>query len=314
MTPGFVFERAPFASAHASTLALTPAGLVAAWFAGPHEGHAEVAIWLAREAEGRWLEPAPVAIGIDRTGRRLPCWNPVLWQARAGGPLLLFYKVGPSPRAWWGMLTRSGDHGRTWSPPERLPDRILGPVKNKPVELPDGTLLCPSSTEHRGWRCHLERTPDLGRTWERLPALKAPWRFGAIQPGILVWPDDRLQLLCRSRHGVLAEAWSGDAGRSWTRLRPTGLPNPDSGIDALVLEDGRGLLVYNDARTARTPLRLALSEDGRRWQPALVLEDGPGEFSYPAVIQGRDRRLHISWTWNRRRIRYLSLTPDQLQA
>jgi predicted neuraminidase len=81
-----------------------------------------------------------------------------------------------------------------------------------------------------------------------------------------------------------------------------------------VLEDGRGLLVYNDAQTARTPLRLALSEDGRRWQPARVLEDGPGEFSYPAVIQGRDRRLHISWTWNRRRIRYLSLTPDQLQA
>jgi predicted neuraminidase len=98
MMPGFVFERAPFASAHASTLALTPAGLVAAWFAGPHEGRAEVAIWLAREADGRWQEPAPVAIGIDRTGRRQPSWNPVLWQARAGGPLLLFYKVGPSPR------------------------------------------------------------------------------------------------------------------------------------------------------------------------------------------------------------------------
>jgi predicted neuraminidase len=312
MTPGFIFERAPFASAHAPTIAETPAGLVAAWFAGPHEGHPEVGVWIAREVDGRWHEPAAVAIGVDRTGRRQPAWNPVLWQARAGGPLLLFYKVGPSPRAWWGMLTRSSDHGLSWSPPARLPDGILGPIKNKPVQLAGGVLLCPSSTEDRGWRCHLERTPDLGRTWERLPAVRAPWHFGAIQPSILVWPDGRLQLLCRSRHGVIAEAWSSDGAGTWTRLRRTELPNPDSGIDALVLDDRRALLVYNDARAARTPLRLALSPDGRRWQPARVLEDGPGEFSYPAVIQGQDRRIHITYTWNRRRIRYLALTPDEL--
>jgi predicted neuraminidase len=312
MTPCFIFERAPFASAHASTITATPAGLVAAWFGGPQEGHAEVAIWLAREADGGWQEPAAVAIGTDATGRRLPCWNPVLWQARAGGPLLLFYKVGPSPRAWWGMLTRSADDGRSWSPPERLPEGILGPIKNKPVELADGGLLCPSSTEDRGWRCHLERTPDRGRTWERLPDLRAPWRFGAIQPSVLAWPDGRLQLLCRSRHGAIAEAWSSDGGGTWTRLRPTGLPNPDSGIDALVLKDGRALLVYNDARAARTPLDLALSDDGRRWRHARVLENGPGEYSYPAVIQGPDGRIHITWTWNRRRIRYRSFAPDEL--
>jgi predicted neuraminidase len=314
MMSAFVFEHAPFASAHASTIAETPVGLVAAWFGGPHEGDPEVAIWLARSVNARWGESAVVARGVDRAGRPQPCWNPVLWQAPAGGPLLLFYKVGASPRAWWGMLTRSSDHGRSWSPPERLPDRILGPIKNKPVALADGVLLCPSSTEHRGWRCHLERSSDLGRTWERLPALRAPWRFGAIQPSILVWPHGRLQLLCRSRHGVLAEAWSDDQGTSWTRLRPTELPNPDSAIDALVLEDGRALLVYNDTRAARTPLSLALSDDGRRWQNARVLEDGPGEYSYPAVIQGQDRRIHITWTWNRRRIRCLSLMPGELQA
>ena len=314
MTRGFIFERAPFASAHASTIALTPAGLVAAWFGGPQEGDPEVAIWLARELDGRWQAPVEVAIGIDPAGRRQPSWNPVLWQTRAGGPLLLFYKVGPSPRAWWGMLTRSSDHGRSWSPPERLPDGILGPIKNKPVELGGGLLLCPSSIEDRGWRCHLERTPDLGRTWERLPALAARWRFGAIQPSILAWPDGRLQLLCRSRHQTIAEAWSTDGGSSWTRLRPTGLPNPDSGIDALVLADGRALLAYNHARAARTPLNLALSDDGLRWQPGRVLEDGPGEYSYPAVIQGPDGRIHITYTWKRRRICYLSLTPDELQA
>ena len=282
-----------------------------AWFGGPHEGHPEVGIWLARQEGGRWSEPVEVARGFDRQGRRQPCWNPVLCQPRAG-PLLLFYKVGPSPRRWWGMMMRSVDHGRSWAEPEGLPQRILGPIKNKPIEVADGALLCPSSTEDHGWRCHLERTADRGETWERLAALEAPWRFGTIQPCLLDWPDGRMQLLCRTRDGTIGEAWSADGGRIWTRLRPTALPNPDSGIDAVVLRDGRALLAYNAARRARTPLDLALSRDGRRWRPSRVLEDGPGEFSYPAVIQGEDGRIHITYTRHRRRIRYVALAPDEL--
>ncbi len=312
MRSGFIFERAPFASAHASTVAETADGLVAAWFAGPQEGHPEVGIWIAREEASRWSEPLEVASGIGRDGARVPCWNPVLHQARAG-PLLMFYKVGPGPRRWWGMLARSLDGGRSWSPPERLPHGILGPIKNKPLEIADGPLLCPSSTEHRGWHSHLEFTPDQGVSWQRLPALRAPWGFGAIQPCILAWPDGRMQLLCRTRHGKIAEAWAIDGWRRWSRLRATDLPNPDSGIDGLVLEDGRALLVYNHAPPrARTPLNLALSEDGRRWQASHTLEDGPGEYSYPAAIQGRDGRIHITYTWNRQRIRYVTLRPAEL--
>jgi predicted neuraminidase len=307
----FVFEQAPFAAAHASTIAESADGLVAAWFGGPHEGHPEVGIWLARRERTRWSEPVEVARGVDRQGRRQPCWNPVLCQP-SGGPLLLFYKVGPSPRRWWGMMMRSADHGRSWAEPEALPDGILGPIKNKPIELADGALLCPSSTEHRGWRCHLERTADQGATWERLAGLEAPWRFGAIQPSLLAWPDGRMQLLCRTRAGVIGEAWSADGGRGWTRLRATALPNPDSGIDAVVLPDGRALLVYNAARQGRTPLNLALSGDGQRWRPSQVLEDGPGEFSYPAVIQGEDGGIHVTYTWQRRRIRHAALAPDEL--
>ena len=311
MYSAFVFEQAPFASAHASTIAETPRGLIAAWFGGPQEGHPEVGIWLAYALANTWSEPVEVARGVDRQSRRQPCWNPVLHQLKAG-PLLLFYKVGPSPRRWWGMLMRSPDHGRSWAEPERLPDGILGPIKNKPLELADGALLCPSSTEDRGWRCHLERTPDLGVSWQRLPELSAPWRFGAIQPCLLAWPDGRMQLLCRTRNGVIGEAWSTEGGRVWTRLRATDLPNPDSGIDAVMLRDGRALLVYNAARQGRTPLNLALSDDGRSWRPSRVLEDGPGEFSYPAVIQGGDARIHITYTWNRRRIRHASFTPEEL--
>lgn len=95
-------------------------------------------------------------------------------------------------------------------------------------------------------------------------------------------------------------------------MQLTDLPNPDSGIDAVSLRDGRGLLVYNPTTSGRSPLNLALSEYGATWRPACVLEDAPGEYSYPAVIQGRDGRIHVSYTWNRRRIRYVSLGENTL--
>jgi predicted neuraminidase len=43
-----------------------------------------------------------------------------------------------------------------------------------------------------------------------------------------------------------------------------------------------------------------------------VLEDGIGEYSYPAVIQGRDGVLHLTYTWHRRRIRYVRLRPEEI--
>ena len=296
---------------HASTIAETPEGLVAAWFGGPHEGHPHVGIWLAREVEGHWSAPLEVTRGADRLGRAQPCWNPVLHQA-AAGPLLLFYKVGPSPRLWWGMLRTSSDGGRSWSAPRRLPRGILGPIKNKPVVLGDGSLLCPSSTEHLGWRAHLERTPDLGESWEKLEPLNTRRDFAAIQPCILAHPDGRLQVLCRTRQGMVAECWSSDGGLSWGSMQATSLPNPDSGIDADSLRDGRAVLAYNPSQQARTPLCLAVSSDGRVWRDALVLEDAAGEYSYPAIIQANDGSLHVTYTWKRRRIRHLRVSPGGL--
>jgi predicted neuraminidase len=307
----FIYHDAPFESAHASTVAETAGGLIAAWFGGPHEGHAEVGIWLARRLEGRWSAPGLVARGVGRLGRAQPCWNPVLHQVKSG-PLLLFYKVGPSPRRWWGMICRSEDGGGTWTEPRRLPRGILGPIKNKPLALADGVILCPSSTERLRWRVHLERTPDLGSTWQKIGPLDSGPGFDAIQPSILSWPDGRLQILCRTRQRVIAASWSADGGHNWGPLTATPLPNPDSGIDAVVLCDGRAVLVHNPSRAARTPLRLAVSADGHAWKDTLVLEDAPGEYSYPAIIQGDDDDLHITYTWNRRQIRYVSMAPDEL--
>jgi predicted neuraminidase len=309
----FIYETAPFPECHASTIVELPEGLLAAWFGGTYEKHPDVAIWMSRRTDRGWTVPVEVANGVQEDGNRFPCWNPVLTRS-PDGKILLFYKVGPSPSQWWGMWRVSQDGGETWSAPRRLPDGILGPIKNKPLWLADGTLLCGSSTEHDGWRVHIEWTNDLGQTWQKTPVLNPGDAPEAIQPTILRHGERHLQILCRARRaGRILQAWSEDGGRTWSTLTPTDLPNPNSGIDAVTLRDGRHLLVYNHTPRGRSPLNVALSEDGRVWRPVVTLESEPGEYSYPAVIQTTDGHIHITYTWKRKRIAHVVLDPARFQ-
>jgi Predicted neuraminidase (sialidase) len=269
----FLYDKAPFPECHASTIAQTKAGLVAAWFGGTAERNPDVGIWLSRHDGKTWSAPVEVANGIESPTKRYPCWNPVLFQlpppaaadaASAGaapkpGPLLLFYKVGPSPSTWWGMLNKSLDDGLTWSKPQRLPDSFAGPIKNKPILLPGGKLLCPSSSEDNGWQIHMEWTGDAGNSWTRTDALCDGKTKQAIQPTLFVH-GERLQALCRNRERThIWQTWSSDGGVTWSDLAPTPLPHPGSGIDGVTLKDGRHLLVYNHTTRGRSPLNVALS-------------------------------------------------------
>jgi predicted neuraminidase len=324
----FIFEKAPFRQCHASTIVETPTGFVAAWFGGTSEKHPDVGIWLSRHIAGSWTPPVEVANGIQDTRagespKRFACWNPALFQPKAG-PLLLFYKVGPSPSTWWGMMKTSTDGGATWSNSRRLPDGFLGPIKNKPVQLANGAIVCPSSTEGDGWKLYLETTSDLGTTWNKTGPLNDGRRIGAIQPSILFHSDGRWQILARDRRkaGSIWSAWSRDAGKTWTELESTELPNPSSGIDAVTLSDGRQLVVYNHTQRSQTSLgfaesrsklNVAVSDDGMHWNAALLLERALGEYSYPAVIQSRDGRVHVTYTWKRERIRHVTIEPAELK-
>lgn len=312
----FIYEQATFPSCHASTIVETSSGLVTAWFGGTREGAPDVVIWLARHVDGAWTAPIEVGTGVQADGTRYPCWNPVLFQPREG-PLLLFYKVGPSPSAWWGMLRTSTDGGRSWSEAKRLPDGILGPVKNKPIQLADGTILSASSAEGLSpapsWRVHFERSSDGGAAWTKTIVPTTTDSPAAIQPSLLVHRDGSLQALGRTRSGKIFTTTSTDQGRSWSPLELTTLPNPNSGTDAVTLRDGRHLLIYNHTPKGRTPLNLAVSHDGRAWQAALVLEQEPGEYSYPAIIQTADGLVHATYTWKRQRIKHVVIDPAKLQ-
>lgn len=321
----------PVPQCHASTIVETPHGLVVAFFGGTHEGHPDVGIHVSRLSGGTWTRPEQVATGVQDDSLQYPCWNPVLFQPRHGD-LMLFYKVGPSPQKWWGMVMTSADGGRTWSAPRKLGTdpkvgHLLGPIKNKPVQLPDGRIICPTSIEYpkgdgedQDWRVYFETSGDGGRTWEVTGPINDGVTFDAIQPSILFYPDGNLQVICRTRQDVLAESWSRDQGRTWSPLRAMELPNPNSGTDAVTLYGGRQLLVYNHStKKGREPkgrniLNVALSADGKTWTPAMTLENEPIEdgYAYPAVIQAADGRVHITYTYNRRTIKHVVIDPGKL--
>lgn len=326
----FVFEQSPFKASHASTICRTSRGLVTAWFGGTKEGNDDVGIWTSSHNGESWSQPTQVADGVQHAGLRYPCWNPVLYQPPGDAPTLLFFKVGPNPKAWWGEMMVSYDRGRNFVERRRLPEGMDGPVRCKPILLDDmKTLLCGSSTESSGWLVHMESVSLNGGlthgNWKRIGPLAGSDKFQAIQPTLLKHADGRLQILCRTEQSVIATSFSSDQGNSWSALQAIDLPNPNSGIDAVTLADGRQLLIYNHLNSDsggwgdRDLLNLALSDDGLTWRAAGELEREVGaEFSYPAIIQSdfaSDRgQVHISYTWKRDRIKHVVLDPSALVA
>ena len=267
-------------------------------------------IWLSAKTEKGWSVPRLIA-----KDAQVPCWNPVLLTLRSG-EILLFYKVGPQPSSWSGVLIRSYDEGDNWSSVENLPAGVIGPVKNKPLLLKNGKLLCGSSVEswHR-WGCWMDITDDYGKTWSKSSPINLKEDlFGIIQPTVFFASKNKLCLLARSYDvGFICASTSKDEGKTWTEARPIDLPNPNSAIDAVRLHNGQILLVYNHSSTERTPLNIALSTDGgEQWDSSLVLEDAPGEYSYPSVIQTKDNQIHVTYTFNRTRIKHVVIDPKDL--
>ena len=334
----FLYKKASFPECHGATIVeLKNGDLVASFFGGTKERNPDCCIWVCRKPKEKGKLIA----------RRKACWNPVLFQI-PGGDLILFYKIGLKVSDWTGWLVRSRDGGKTWSKREPLPEGFLGPIKNKP-EYINGRIICPSSTEgSNGWRVHFEISDDKGKTWKMVGPLDAELSVPtqnrkkgdmnvddqeggeaikgegakpvyAIQPSILKHKDGRLQILCRTRNAQVATAWSSDNGDTWSKVTLLDVPNNNSGTDAVTMKDGRHILIYNNFSTLpgtpkgpRTPLCVAVSEDGINWQPVLTLEDSPiSQYSYPSIIQGKDGKLHAIYTWRRQRIKYAEIDPTK---
>lgn len=263
--------------------------------------------------------------------KRKACWNPVLYQM-PDGELWLFFKIGLNVPDWTGWVVKSKDGGKTWGEREALPKGFIGPVKNKP-ELINNRIICGSSTEgSAGWRLHFEIYDLATKQWkyvgpieselaERTDQLGKKQPIFIIQPSILKLADGRLQVLCRTRNARLGTSFSSDGGDTWSKVTLSNVPNNQSGTDAVTLKDGRHALIYNNFETIlgtpkgpRTPVSIALSDDGSNWHHALTLEDSPiSQYSYPAIIQGKDGSLHCIYTWRRLRMAYKKIDLNKLK-
>ncbi|MDR2118076.1 MAG: exo-alpha-sialidase [Tannerellaceae bacterium] len=302
-----IYQTEPYSSCHASTIVETGDGMLAAWFGGSFEKHPDVCIYGAFYKDRKWSKPFLLADGIENKLIRNPCWNPVLFR-RDNGDIILYYKIGPSPSKWFGVYKISTDGGKIWSKEKRIPNNLLGPIKNKAVRAPDGGILYPSSIEDdSGWRIHIEHSSQDLSDWKKIEIDNG--EFNAIQPSVLFYGNGRLQLLCRSKNKRIVESWSTDGGKSWSKVQATSLPNNNSGTDAVTLSDGETqLLIYNPITKGRNKLALASSIDGKIWKDLIILEDEEeGEFSYPAIIEGSDGKVYVTYTFNRKSIKYAIL-------
>ena len=319
-----------FAQCHASTVEVLPDGtVVCAWFGGSREKAPDTAIWFARRENGCWTDPRKIA-----GSEGVPCWNPVLFYLKE--ELFLFYKEGHEIPEWKTFFLRSQDGGKNWSEPEELVPGDTGgrgPVKNKPILLRDGTVLAPASVETReSWTAFTDRSADLSR-WEKSSPVPFDRQsfggIGVIQPSL--WQDDAgtVHMLLRSAEGRILQSSSEDGGKNWSPARLTSLPNNNSGIDLVRLEDGRIVLVCNPVGEnwgPRSPIALLLSEDnGRTFSEPEILDCVPAkrneeraEFSYPAIV-ARGCDLYLTYTWKRKTVAFWQIRlperrkPDPLQ-
>jgi len=356
MNEGFIFQ--PLSSGkslpntqhdnHASTLVeLNDGDILVAWFGGTKEGAPDVAIYAARLHDRVWSVPFELA-----RADKVACWNPVLFHTK-NGRLWLYYKYGTKPSTWAGARKWSSDEGRTWSVEERLPEGILGPIKDKPLVLTNGTIVSGSSVEDGKWAAWIERSTDSGGTWTHFGPITIPDQadlpdagaiaagaetqvsvseseggvhtkltppakttVGIIQPSVVWMGGHRLRFYARghTKSERIAVADSGDDGKTWTEARFIDLPNPNAGIDAVRLKDGRIVLIFNNSYNKRTPLNLAVSADGEHFKVFKTLEDGPGEYSYPGIVQAKNGDLLMTYSWRRQTIKFVRVVLGEIPS
>ena len=308
----FIYENiATIPACHASTvLPLADGTVVCAWFAGTGEGKDDVGIYTSVRKNGVWAAP----VRRDNV-TNLPHWNPVLDENN--GVIRLYFKEGKKIPHWITYYCESFDGGQTFTPQKELVegDRTggRGPVKNKILHTKNGLLLAPLSTEYRGWKCYADISSDGGNTWTKSKLITRPLNgkipVGLIQPTFRE-VDGKIYALMRSNAGFIYSAVSSDGGYTWSKAQKTDMPNNNSGLDS-VYANGKLYLVFNpvgDNWGERTPLRLSVSADnGKSWSVVADLENTPGEYSYPAITE-KDGILHITYTYNRKKIAYVTVS------
>jgi predicted neuraminidase len=310
----------------ASICELADGTLVAAWYAGSREGARDVAIYLSTRgaANTRW-SPARAIVTRESAARDLNRYikrvgNSVIFSDASDRLWLLYVSV--SFAGWSGSslnVTVSADRGLTWTPSERL---TLSPffnvaelVKNAPVALAGGGWAVPIHHELVGNFAEVLWLRDVAGQVRATKSRLSAAHYG-YQPAMTALAANRAIAFLRHDGvpGAVSVARTDDSGRSWSSPLPLDLPNPDAGLAAIRLIDGRLLLAFNDSPDSRENLGLAVSTDeGQTWARVLMLPEEPGgHYSYPFLMQARTGDVHLVYAWQRKVIKHVTFNPAWL--
>jgi len=180
-----------------------------------------------------------------------------------------------------GYIRVPPSRSRTPSSPGR--GEISKVTANKMVVSKNGTWLLPFWKEahtkvDKGPNCAgVLRSADQGETWTPWAWLESKAAGWLIENSLAPLADGRFLMVFRTRCGKMYNAYSSDDGLTWDTPSATPLDNPNAKIAMFRRNDGPGVvLAYNPSHKSRTPLALAITEDGRsRTTRRILLTIGP---------------------------------------
>ncbi len=198
-------------------------------------------------------------------------------------------------------IRASKDFGHTWDKARDVGELAGFLPRNHPIRLHDGRIILPLYTD---WNTSsaIITSKDGGLTWERPRYML--FLFG-IQPTIIQCSD--LSLFALMRSGMWPrlswQAVSKDLGHSWKSRKFSNVKNPGSSLEMVKLRNGHVVLVFNDSKTDRSSLSLALSYDeGKTWTHSRVFEYKSGRVNcYPSIMQDRYGLIHVVYSYDGRK-------------
>ncbi len=194
-------------------------------------------------------------------------------------------KAQPTPL----YVSRSEDHGRTWSSELAKVDGrgelIVGSPFGKMITLADGAVMM---TYYLRGVVYFITSRDDGRTWDA-PTVIADGGYN--ETALCEVGEGRILAVMRGdEEGALSQTHSNDGGATWTQPERITEPTEHPG-DVIKLADGRTLLTYGRRTTPFGILGLASRDDGRTWDTdnrLLLVADAGNDQGYPSNIQRDD--------------------------
>lgn len=203
----------------------------------------------------------------DLVAKFVPRWNKILEETTARSKQEIYQRLGWMPRV-------------------------------RPLVLSSGRWLLPLYTDtfSAGLAYY---TDDQGNSWKTSESMIG---LGNIQPAFVERKDGTVVAYMRDNgpFNRIRTSESKDGGQSWSPVTSTQLPNPGAGVDAIKLQSGAWLMVYNDLTNGRWSLALSLSDDeGRTWpitRHVVRNAEKKGSYHYPSLLQASDGQIHVLYT------------------